>query len=195
MAKNPLDKLQKELDRLGSSLLLSGPTRAAKRTIKELQEEGPSWTGRFSNSYQIETADGRVYKGDGKPGEPRPINLPPGLLTGRQNVRASLPIKDRAVTTISNFSSWAGQATDLVDDHFWRPTPEPQTNLGKRKWERSNLKRPTERHKRYDIYSESDPGNASRTADQDWFTTYVTTRLDRAVTIELDNIFKSLPRS
>lgn len=73
MAKNPLQKLAEELDRIGSSLVISGPTRVAKRTIKELQEEGPSWTGRFSNSYQIETPDGRIYKGDGSPGEPRPI--------------------------------------------------------------------------------------------------------------------------
>lgn len=194
MPKNELDKLADFFDRAVSSLVVSGPTRIAKRTIRELQEEGPSWTGRFSNSWQIETPDGRVYKGDGNEGEPRPIKLPIGLLTGRQNIRGSLPLKDRAVTTISNFSRWAGEATDLADNHFWRPTPEPKTELGKRKWEQSGFKRPTERHKRYDIYSERDPGNASRTADQDWFTTYATSKLDRAVTLEMDNMFKSLRR-
>ena len=194
MAKNQLVRLIENLDRIGSSLVVSGPSRVAKRTIKELQQEGPSWTGRFSNSWQIETPDGRVYKGDGQKGEPRPIKLPVGLLTGQQNIKGSLPLKDRAVTTISNFSPWAGEAVDFVDSKFWRSTPEPETQLGKRKWEQSGRKRPTERHKRYDIYSETGSGNASRTADQDWFTTYATSKLDRAVTLEMDNMFKSFPR-
>ena len=133
MAKNELTKLIETLDRVGSSIVVSGPSRAAKRTIKELQREGPSWTGRFSNSYQIETPDGRVFKGDGQPGEPRPIKLPVGLLTGRQNIRGSLPLKDRAVTTISNFSDYVAEATDLVESKFLRPTPQPTTS--DRDWE------------------------------------------------------------
>ena len=116
---NELVKLGQQLERLGSSLIVSGPSRVARRTIKELQQEGPSWTGRFSNSYQIETPDGRVYKGDGQPGEPRPIKLPVALYSGPQNLRASLPIKDRAVTTISNFSEYAAEATDVAQSTFF----------------------------------------------------------------------------
>jgi len=191
MAK-PFDRLLKDWDKIVSSTVAFGPLRSAHRAVKELQQEGPSWTGQFSNSWRITTPDGRFFEGDGGKGEPRPVNVP--LLTGPQAFKTGFA-KDKVVFTISNNSPWAGQATDLVDDHFWRPTPEPQTSLGKKKWERSGLKRPTERHKRYDIYSESDPGNASRTADQDWFTTYVTTKLDRAITVEMDNMFRSLPRS
>jgi len=191
MARNDFMKLAKELDMIAASTVGFGPIRAAHRTIRELQQEGPSWTGKFSNSWQIETPDGREFKGSGQPGEPKPLRIP--ALTGRQVLKAGFA-KDRVVFTVSNFSPWAGEATDLVDNWYWRPTPEPQTELGRKKWEQSGRKRPTERHKRHDIYSEPDPGNASRTADQDWFTTYVTTRLDRAVTLEMDNMFKSFRR-
>lgn len=191
MAKNDFMKLAKDLDMVFASAVSFGPIRAAHRAVRELQQEGPSWTGRFSNSWQIETPDGRSFKGSGSPGEPKSLPVP--ALTGRQAVRAGFA-KDRAVFTISNFSPWAGEAVDFVDSTFSRPTPEPQTQLGKSKWERSGRPRPKEPHKRYDIYSESGRGDASRTADQDWFTTYVTTRLDRAVTVEMDNMFRSLPR-
>ncbi len=213
MAKNELVRLIKNLDRIGSSLVVSGPSRAAKRTIKELQQEGPSWTGRFSNSWQIETPDGRVFKGDGQPGEPRPIKLPAGLLTGRQNIRGSLPLKDRAVTTISNFSDYAAEATDVARAQWFRPSDEPETALGRRKFREGDGGRP----RTTDVSFDSDTGTRTRstsqqlpsyrgligggpddresgaTADLDWFAMYVEGgAVDRAVRIEMDDLCKGL---
>jgi len=188
MAKNELPKLFKELDRVFSSLTVSGPTRAAKRTISELQQEGPSWTGKFSNSWQIETADGRVYKGDGQPGEPRPIKLPAGLLTGRQNLKASLPLKDRAVTTISNFSEYTAEATDLVESAFIRPTPLPETKLGRRKFREGDGGRDQPSFR--GLIGGVEDRESSATADLDWLASYIEGgRLDRAVRIEIDDLF------
>jgi len=207
MAKNPFQKLIEELDRVGSSLVISGPTRVAKRTIKELQEEGPSWTGRFSNSYQIETPDGRIYKGDGRPGEPRPIPLPAGLLTGRQNIKGSVPLKDRAVTTISNFSEYAAEATDVVESTFFRPTEEPTTALGQRKFRRGDGGRPRSGtlsndqegtsmqlpSYRGEIGGGPEDRESGATADLDWLAMYVEDgRLDRAVRLEMDDLFTEL---
>lgn len=201
MAKNELVRLIKNLDRIGSSLVVSGPSRAAKRTIKELQQEGPSWTGRFSNSWQIETPDGRVYKGDGQPGEPRPIKLPTGLLTGRQNIKGSLPLKDRAVTTISNFSEYVAEATDLVEAQWFRPTDQPETSLGRKKFRQGDGGRPRTEGKpsqqissyRGLIGGGPDDRESSATADLDWFAAYMEGgALDRAVRIEVDDLFKEL---
>lgn len=201
MAKNELVRLIENLDRIGSSLVVSGPSRVAKRTIKELQQEGPSWTGRFSNSWQIETPDGRVYKGDGQPGEPRPIKLPAGLLTGRQNIKGSLPLKDRAVTTISNFSDYVAEATDLVEAQWFRPTDQPQTALGRKKFRQGDGGRPRTEGKpsqqissyRGLIGGGPDDRESSATADLDWFATYMEGgALDRAVRIEVDDLFKEL---
>ena len=195
MAKNELLRLIENLDRVASSLVISGPSRVAKRTISELQQAGPSWTGKFSNSWAIETPDGRDFKGDGAAGEPRPIKLPVGLLTGRQNLKGSLPIKNRAVTTIYNFSEWKDEATDRVLDTFTRPTREPQTALGLRKWRihQGDSGRP-QPGKRGDVpapLGRIDTGKSSRTADLDWFDDYKNGgHVDRAVTIEIDKIMR-----
>lgn len=212
MAKNQFMKLIDNLDRIGSSLVLSGPSRVAQRTVRELQQEGPSWTGRFSNSYQIETPDGRMYKGDGQPGEPRPIKLPVGVLTGRQNLRGSLPIKDRAVTTVSNFSEYAAEATDIVESTFFRPAEEePTTALGQRKLRRGDGGRPRTESNfnsetgvetgtsmqlpsyRGEIGGGPEDRESSATADLDWLAMYVEDgRLDRAVRLEMDDLLTEL---
>jgi len=193
--RNDLKNLVNVLDRLGSSLIVSGPARVARRTIRELQQEGPSWTGRFSNSWQFETDDGRLYKGDGGPGEPRDINLPVGVFTGKQNLKGVLPIKDRAVATISNFSEYAAQATDLEEGVFIRDWAEPfsdipQTALGRSKFyeEASGRKVPSFR---------GDPGGGSplsvsgATADLDWLANYVRGgKLDRTLRIEMDGLIE-----
>jgi hypothetical protein len=193
--RNDLNDLINVLDRLGSSLVVSGPARVARKTIRELQQEGPSWTGRFSNSWQLETDDGRLYRGDGGPGDPRDINIPVGVFTGRQNVRGVLPIKDRAIATISNFSDYAAQATDLEEGIFIRdwaepPSDKPQTALGKSKFyeEDSGRKFPSFR---------GDPGGGNplsvsgTTAELDWFADYVRGgRLDRTLRVEMDGLLQ-----
>ena len=185
--RNDFHKMAEDLDMVGASAVVNGPLASARRVISELQQEGPSWTGRFSNSWKIETLDGRSYGGDGQQGEPRSVKIP--LLTGRQAFKTVFN-KDKVVYTISNFSPWAGEATDLRESNFYRPTERPQTQLGLSKWERSGQKRPIERHPRYDIFG-GGKGRASRTASQDWFTKYVTGgKLDRAITIEMDNMLR-----
>ncbi len=185
--RNDFFKLIEELDMVFASTAVNGPLASARRIVSELQQEGPSWTGRFSNSWKVETLDGRSYGGDGERGEPRPVKIP--LLTGRQATKA-VANKDKVVYVISNLSPWAGEATDLRESNFYRPTERPQTQLGLSKWERSGQKRPIERHPRYDIFGGGE-GRASRTASQDWFTKYVTGgKLDRAVTIEMDNMLR-----
>jgi hypothetical protein len=41
---NGLFKLLKELDRVAATTVFNGPKAAAERTVRELQQEGPSWT-------------------------------------------------------------------------------------------------------------------------------------------------------
>lgn len=185
--KNGFHKLAEDLDMVGSSAVVNGPLSSARRIISELQQEGPSWSGRFSNSWKVETLDGRSYEGDGQKGEPRPVKIP--LLTGRQAFKTVFN-KDKVVYKISNFSPWAGQATDFIEDRFSRPTPQPETQLGLSKWELSGQRRPSKQHPRYDIFG-GGTGDASRTAPKDWFTKYVTGgKLDRAITIEMDNMLR-----
>jgi|TARA_B100000085_G_scaffold182389_1_gene166649 hypothetical protein len=200
MAKNDFMKLAKKLDMVAASAVSFGPIRAAHRTIRELQQEGPSWTGRFSNSWQIETSDGRSFKGTGGPGEPKPLPVP--ALTGRQALKATLA-KDRVVFTISNFSDYVAEATDLVEAEWFRPTERPETALGRSKFregdggrprgeggEGTDMQVPTYRGL---IGGGPDDRESSATADLDWFATYVESgKVDRAVKIEMDDLFSEL---
>jgi hypothetical protein len=189
MAKNGFWDLAKKLDMVAASTVTLGPLRAAHRTVKDLQQEGPSWSGRFSNSWEVSTPDGRSYKGSGQEGEPQALLIP--LLTGRQAVRAGFA-QDRAVFTISNFSPYAAEATDLVESAFIRPTPLPQTQLGRSKFREGAGGREFPSYR--GLIGTGDPDReSSATADLDWFASYVEGgKLDRAVKIEMDDLFTEL---
>ena len=191
MAK-PFDRLLKDFEKVVASTVAFGPIRSAHRAVKELQQEGPSWTGQFSNSWRITTPDGRFFEGDGGTGEPRPVNVP--LLTGPQAIKTGFS-KDKVVFTISNNSRWAGRAVDFLEDDFFRPTKEPQTQLGRSKWEISEVGRSKTgiRGDLLEPVGKVDTGKASRTAPLDWFTTYLTSgKLDKAITVEMNNMFRRL---
>jgi hypothetical protein len=132
-------------------------------------------------------------------------------LTGRQNIRGSAPVKDRAVTTISNFSEYAAEATDVIESGFFRPTEEPTTALGRRKFREGDGGRPRTESSfgseagvktgtpmqlpsyRGEIGGGPPNGESSATADLDWFAMYVEGGgLDRAVAIEMDDLFTQL---
>jgi len=193
MAKSGILNLIKELDRVAATTVFNGPKAAAERTVRELQQEGPSWTGKFSNSWQIESSLGAKgsSKGDGQPGEPRPIFTP--ALTGPQ-VAKSVLTKDKVVFTISNFAEYAAEATDLVESAFIRPPgqPFPQTQLGRNKFREGDGGRQQPSYRGY--VGGGDPDSeSSATADLDWFASYVEGgKLDRAVRIEMDDLFKAL---
>lgn len=173
-----------ELDRIAATTIYNGPKRAAERIVAELQQAGPSWTGKFSNSWQIQTPT-RLIKGTGQPGEPKPLSTP--SLRGRE-VSRSFISKNSVVFTISNFSPHTLEAIDAVehDRSYWkRPTPEPTTQLGLSKWEVAGPR--ADVSYRGQIGGGNEGNNSSRTAPLDWFATYASAKLDRAVKIEMDS--------
>ena len=174
-----------ELDRIAATTVYNGPKRAAERVVQELQQAGPSWTGRFSNSWQIQTPT-RLVKGSGQAGEPIPLSTP--SLRGRE-VSRSFISKDSVVFTISNFSNHTLEAIDAVEhDRTYyanRKTAKPTTQLGLRKWEVAGPR--ADVSYRGQIGGGSEGSNSSRTADLDWFAAYASAQLDRAVQIEMDS--------
>lgn len=188
MARNEFPKFLEEVNRVFGTSVFNGARAAAERTVRELQQEGPSWSGQFSNSWQIQTPS-RTVKGDGGTGEPRPINAP--TVTTQEAAR-SIGSTNKIVFKISNFSPYAAEATDQVEATFRRPTPLPQTQLGRSKWEVSDTGR-VNPGLRGRIGGGSANGEASRTAPLDWFPTYVQGgNLDKAVKIEMDAVFNTL---
>jgi hypothetical protein len=188
-------ELAEELDRLGGSLALVGPTLAAERVVREVQQAGPSWTGKFSNSWQIEGPQGQLVKGDGQSGEPRPVEFTSTPFTGRQATATlfrTTVLKDKIVYRISNFSPYAAEATDEVQGTFIRPKDAviPQTQLGLSKWDPQDTTRLPNTYRGQTTGGRPN-GSASRTAPLDWLATYASTGINRAVKIEMDAALRS----
>lgn len=188
-------ELGRDLDRVAASLTLVGPTLAAQRIVTELQQAGPSWSGKFSNSWQIEGPQGQTVKGDGQPGEPRPVVFSAAPFTGQQAAATLLRttlLKDKVIFKISNFSVYADIATDLSEGIFTRPTPLPQTALGRRKFYEVQEGRKGA-SLRWDIGGGNPKSESSRTADKDWLPTYAGGgSLPKAIQIEMDAVMRGL---
>jgi len=183
-------EISEELDRAAASALLIGPIAAAERIVREVQQAGPSWTGKFSNSWQIEGPQGQLVKGDGQPGEPRPVEFTTAPFTGPQAAATLLKtnvLKEKIVFRVSNFSTYAAEATDEVQSTFIRPkdAPVPQTQLGLSKWDEQTTTRLRNVY-RGQTGGGRPNGSASRTAPLDWLATYASAGLHRAVKIEMD---------
>jgi hypothetical protein len=185
--QNGINLLQ-ELDRVAATTIYNGPKAAAERVIRELQQSGPSWSGEFSNSWQIQTPT-VLKKGTGQPGEPVPVTTPP--LTGQQ-VAKSIGSKDSVVFTISNFASHALEAIDAVehDRQYYarRTTPKPTTSLGLSKWQEFGPRNAVSY--RGQTGGGTEGSNSSRTAPLNWFATYASADLGRAIQLEMDSAIR-----
>jgi len=194
MAKNGIGQLLKDLDRIVPSLIFNGPVNSAIKVVTELQDRGPSWSGKFSNSWVIKTPSKTfTCPNFGQPGEPRRIKKL--SVTGRE-VLASEFLKNSIVFEIFNDSplNYSGVAYKdyALDKKEGRPYRNevwgltPQTNKGRSSLQTVNTgRKPTSR--RGDIGGGSSNSMSSRTAPLDWFPTYVQGgEINRAIRIEMD---------
>jgi hypothetical protein len=173
MARNRIWDAIKELDRVAATTVYNGPKSCAERVVRDLQDRGPAWTGRFSNSWQIAGPD-KTSKGTGTQGNPVPIYTPP--ISGLQATRSFLT-KNKILFTISNFAGYADQASDLAP--FKASGVPDQTPLKPIEYG----KRPAG-GKRGQLSGE---GYNRRTAPLDWFSNYVRGgALDKAVQLTMD---------
>ena len=180
MARNELSRLFQNIDRFATAAFSRAPAATAEKVVANLQELGPAWTGRFSNSWQI-SSESRVVSGSGQEGRPQKISAP--LLTGREFL-----FKPVVKYTISNFASgsqgpYALIALDLQEGTFINPgTP--------------SLK-PAERGTRTGgirgRLSISANGPNKRTAPLDWYTTYIKGgQIDAAVRLSFDQALRGI---
>lgn len=181
MAK-PFERLLKDYDRLAGSLVLGGPTLCAQKIVKDLQEVGPRWSGRFSNSWQIRGPQGQTARGTGQAGQPQEIAFTSAPFTGLQATRTlyrTFATKDKVVFTISNFSSYAEVAMDLKPGVFIRPGKD-------------SLKDPVKTGKRIDgIRGKivSGRGTNESTAILDWYSNYLGGgKVDKTIQVTMDGI-------
>jgi hypothetical protein len=176
-----------DIDKVVGTTIANGQRAAAERVVRELQQAGPSWSGKFSNSWQISTAS-TVSRGTGSAGEPQPVKAP--VVTGLEATAGQI-LKD-PLLTITNFAPHALEAIDAVehDRQYYarRKTATPQTTLGLSKWDVQGPRSAVSA--RGQIGGGSEGLNSSRTAPLDWFADYASAKLNRAVRIEMDSAFQ-----
>ena len=148
--------------------------RSAQGVVKDLQELGPSWSGEFSNSWEIAT-ESKVSSGTGAPGSPQRLLAP--ILTVDQ-----FKFKPQIKYYIANKAPHADVALDLVEGKYIYPGFEPnkQAQSGKRvSGFRGDLA--------------LGQGSNRRTAPLDWYATYVQGgRLDKAISLYMDQALRSV---
>ena len=183
-----LKTFAKELDRWVNGVLTADLRLAAEQTVSDLQEAGPLWTGRFANSWVIETSGGSRSSVSRRRGLPQPVKAP--FLTGAEVYK-----KPEVKYRIYNIASYAGSAIDYEPDTFTRPERFPiplqesvdpsKVKFGDRRSDiRGNLSD-----------ANDDEGPHSRTAPLDWYDTYLDGgALDRTLKVAMNRAFKKFPR-
>ena len=156
MARNQLNELLQDLDSLAVNLAFNGPARAAEEMIKDLQEESPAWTGKFRNSWFIQSPNGQKTGGGGQP----------GAEVGKAFLQKLIGSKSDSsrLFTIGNSAEYADQATDLAPFKFEGPIPP---RVAKTKFRKFGIR--PDGGRRGEV--EGSGGNTS-SAPLDWFSTY-----------------------
>jgi hypothetical protein len=191
MAKDQLNELLQDLDRLAVNLVFDGPARAAEEMIKDLQEESPAWTGKFRNSWFIQSPDGKKTGGGGQEGQAIPVKAPElsGAQVGKAFLQKLIGSKSDSsrLFTIGNSAPYADQATDLEPFNPQKPLPK---RITKSKFQKFGIR--PDGAMRGDV---SGSGNNSSSAPLDWFSNYHGSgRADEAVKRAYSRGFKGFRR-
>tara|TARA_R100001079_G_C4410420_1_gene135279 strand:- start:35 stop:637 length:603 start_codon:yes stop_codon:yes gene_type:complete len=184
-SRNELPELQAELTNFTAAIVNKGMGGAAERTVRTLQLLGPSWTGLYSNSWQIEIL-GKKSTGTRRRGEAKPIKSP--------KINAKNLKEDKsAKCSIVNLARSRGYAQDERLGRFRRGIVggknvgnKPFTQQGQANLRFEDTSRLKEGY-RGDIGGK--PGGfSSATAPLDWFGTYTAGgRFKADVALEVNN--------
>ena len=112
MARNDLKKFLKDFDRVTNDVAFNAPMEAANTVVNKLKDIGPSWTGRFNNSWEIATPI-RTFNAKGRKARGEAVPLKIRVLKSRQKAKI-LRSSNEAVFTIHNVASYANQAIDVA---------------------------------------------------------------------------------
>lgn len=183
-----LKKLAKRLDRWVTGVVTNDLRLVAEKTVSDLQDAGPLWTGRFANSWVVEASDGSRSSVSKRRGLPKPVKAP--SLSGPEFYKKE-PVK----YTIYNIASYAGSAIDYEPDTFTRPEKFPiplqeSVNPNKVKFGARN------EGIRGNLSGANDTeGPNSRTAPQDWYDNYLKGgALDKSIKVAMNRAFRKFPK-
>ena len=188
--RNEFPELSKDIKRVHINAVNKLLPLIGEQVVSRLQQAGPSWTGRYSNSWQIEVA-GVKSTGTRNPGEPKPVKSPKIKLA---DARANRVSRNEIKLEIRNLARSRGYAQDEKEGRFRRGKAgtkkigvEPRTKLGKRPGKFTETTTGRVIGFRGDIGGGKPGVISSRTAPLDWFDTFKDGgELKRIIKIEVD---------
>ena len=176
-ADKELSDLQRQIKQHAVDILQKGVIPGAEDVIKELQFHGPSWTGVYSNSWQIEIA-GQKGTGTRRGGEPKPVKGPKLTLAQVRRAASSSGQVDLEIRNLRQ-KRIKGYAEDTIEGRFTRGEKggkkigqERRTQKGRASLIPLNDGRLTEGF-RGDLGGGKPSGFSSATAELDWLPTYL----------------------
>ena len=170
-------KLAEKLEAGFLAPFILGVARSAQAVVAELQEAGPAWSGKFSNSWEIATAT-KVSSGSGAEGAPQRLQAP--ILTPEQ-----FKFKPEIKYYIANKAPYADVALDLKEGNFEYPGKEPLTPP-------AEIKRGTRLSGLRGDLSGTEGPNRS-TAPLDWYRTYIQGGgLDKAINLYMQESMRNV---
>ena len=193
--KNELPDLAKEVNRYTATVLNKGVLPGVEEVVKELQHLGPSWTGLYSNSWQIQVGNEKST-GTRRPGEPKPVKAPKMNV---KSIRSGRVSRDEIKIEIRNLARSRFYAQDEKEGRFRRGKfksgkiieDKPKTTLGKGKDKFEQVNQGRVIGFRGDIGGGKDSGISSRTAELDWLPKYLRGgSLQQTIKLELNKSIK-----
>jgi hypothetical protein len=173
--RNGFMQLAEKLEAGFLAPFILGVAQSAQAVVRDLQAQGPAWSGKFSNSWEIASAS-KVTSGSGAVGAPQRLLAP--ILTVDE-----FKFKPELKYYIANKAPYADVALDLVEGPYRYPGFEPI-----KKAERGNRISGI----RGDL-SVSSSGPNRRTAPLDWYTTYVRGgSIDKRISTYMDQALRNV---
>ena len=176
-ADKELSDLQRQIKQHAVDILQKGVIPGAEDVVKELQFHGPSWTGVYSNSWQIEIA-GQKGTGTRRGGEPKPVKGPKLTLAQVRRAASSSGQVDLEIRNLRQKTK-KGYAEDTIEGRFTRGEKggkkigqEPRTQKGRDRLDVLNDGRLIE-GRRGDLGGGKPSGISSATAELDWLPKYL----------------------
>ena len=118
-----------------------GVIPGAEDVVKELQFHGPSWTGVYSNSWQIEIA-GQKGTGTRRGGNPKPVKGPKLTLAQVRRAASSSGQVDLEIRNLRQKTK-KGYAEDTIEGRFTRGVKDGKKRYrNKKRWKSKTCKRP-----------------------------------------------------
>jgi hypothetical protein len=179
-ARNGFWQLAEKVEAGFLAPFILGVARSAQAVVRDLQEQGPSWTGEFANSWEI-ASSGKISSGTGAAGAPQRLLAP--ILTPQE-----FKFKPEVKYYISNKAPHADVALDIAP---YIPEPDKDVDFG------SPLQG---KKRRYGFRPEggrrgelNGSGFNSASAPLDWYARYVQAgKMDKTISLYMDQAMRNV---